>query len=319
MSVTGEPVSKVLVLDDSPEHMQIIKRFCGDNNLVPLRAKESAVMSVLKSNVDLGAILYSERYGGSQESAAQIAKEIHAARPELPIIVHRDKQTPLTVLHADLQAVCCAAYVADDLTALRKAIDEYIFCLIYPNALLRGIREIIGSSLTMQLRDLQYTFDTPYIVRDHIIFGEVFSLIPLESSWCRGYMTLQTEETAFLNLLGRRKAQNNLTFRDLNDLLGELTNLIWGAFKNRYIDAERVISGAQVQVPLIVNHKHKYISFGTQNPQLCFRFRLHDEAEKYSATVYARFIFNLNWLPEQFKESPADTAGLVNSGELELF
>ena len=60
--------------------------------------------------------------------------------------------------------------------------------------------------------------------------------------------------------------------------MAEITNLIWGAFKNRYIgDGDRLARSAQV--PLIVNHKHKYISFGTSNPQLCFRFTLTDAGD----------------------------------------
>jgi hypothetical protein len=102
-------------------------------------------------------------------------------------------------------------------------------------------------------------------------------------------------------------------------LLSEITNLIWGSFKNRYIGDERPPPD-RVQIPLIVNHKHKYISFGTENPQLCFRFTLTDEATGRSSTLYARFIFNLNWSPEDFKEiAHEDTADLVDSGELELF
>jgi hypothetical protein len=315
-----ELVSKVLVLDDSPEHVQRIKRFCDENNLVPLKVKKGAVMSVLKTNVDLGAILYSEDYGGSVAAAASIASEIHSARPELPIIIRRGKQATLTDLPNALQQACCAAYVTEDFSGLRKVIDEYIFCLIYPNALLRGIAEITESALRSQLKTLSLSLDTPYIVRDRIIFGEVFSLIPLESSWCRGYMMLQTEEDAFLELLGGgERAGSALTFRTLNDLLSEITNMIWGAFKNRYIESDRSVAGGQIQVPLIVNHKHKYISFGTANPQLCFRFILTDEERKRSTTLFARYIFNLSWSPERFKEIAPDTAGLVDSGELELF
>jgi len=74
-----------------------------------------------------------------------------------------------------------------------------------------------------------------------------------------------------------------------------------------------------VQVPLIVNHKHKYISFGSENPQLCFRFNLADPVTGGATTLYARFVFNLSWSPDDFREIPQAVAGLVDSGELELF
>ncbi len=319
-TMNDKPVSKLLVLDDSPAHIGRIKQFCDVNNLVALKPRRGAVMSILRTNIDLGGILYSETYGGSLEESARIAAEIHSARPELPIIVRRETQPTLSGLPAGSQQVFCAAYVASDMDALRKVIDEYIFCLIYPNALLRGISEITTAVLSSQFKAFKVSLETPYIVRDRLIFGELFSLMPLESVWCRGYMMLQTEEDPFLELLAREAVPEAATaFRKANDLLGEITNLIWGAFKNRYIGDGKATAGRQVQVPLLVNHKHKYISFGTENPQLCFRYTLTDEGAGRSLRLYQRFAFNLEWSPDDFTEISHDVAGLVESGEMELF
>jgi hypothetical protein len=311
------PVSKVLVLDESPEHLGAIKKFCDENGLVALKVRPGAVMNVLRTNIDLGAILLSETYGGSPGEAARVAAEIHAARPELPVIMRREGSANLEGLAEPVRRAVCAAYIANDMAALRKVIDERIFCLMYPNALLRGIAEIAQSVLATQFPDTRVSMETPYIVHDRIIFGELFSLMPLESAWCRGYMMLQTEEDPLLALSGHPDAPTGTSFRTVNDLLGEVTNLIWGAFKNRYLGDPGASSGAQV--PLIVNHKHKYISFGTSNPQLCFRFTLSDASGTRSSTLYARFVFNLSWSPEDFKEIPQTFAGLVESGELEMF
>lgn len=313
------PVSKILVLDNSAEHAPLIKRFCDENNLVPLKVRNGSVMSVLQTNIDLGGILYSEDYGGSATRNMEIAAKIHSTRPELPIILRREKQASLDDLSEQARHTFCAAYVAQDMAALRKVIDEYIFCLMYPNALLRGIAEITESVLKNQCKALNVYMETPYIVRDRVIFGELFSLIQLESSWCRGYMMLQTEEAPFIELLGGQAGGSTVTFRDVNDLLSEITNLIWGAFKNRYIGDMGTRAAAQVQVPLIVNHKHKYISFGTENPQLCFRFTLTDPESGRSTAIYARYVFNLSWSPDDFQEIPQAVAGLVESGALEMF
>ena len=313
------PVSKILVLDNSAEHAPLIKRFCDENNLVPLKVRNGSVMSVLQTNIDLGGILYSEDYGGSATRNMEIAAKIHSTRPELPIILRREKRATLDDLSEQARHTFCAAYVAQDMVALRKVIDEYIFCLMYPNALLRGIAEITESVLKTQCKALNVYMETPYIVRDRVIFGELFSLIQLESSWCRGYMMLQTEEAPFIELLGGQAGGSTVTFRDVNDLLSEITNLIWGAFKNRYIGDMGTRAAAQVQVPLIVNHKHKYISFGTENPQLCFRFTLTDPESGRSTAIYARYVFNLSWSPDDFQEIPQEVAGLVESGALEMF
>ena len=313
-------VSKVLVLDESVEHSKTIKQFCDENNLIALKVRKNRLMSILQSNIDLGAILYSENYGGTPKENAEIALKIHAFRPELPIIIRRESEAILSDLPEIVLPVFCAAYVASDLDALQKVLDEYIFSLVYPNALVRGISEITETVLSSQFRDLKITWNTPYIVRDRVIFGEVFSLIPLESNWCRGYMMLQTEEEPILDVLGRYSQSNSdNNFRAVNSLLGEITNLIWGSFKNRYIGDAAAISGSQIQVPLVVNHKHKYISFGTENPQLCFLYTMADENTGRTVKLYQRFIFNLSWSPEDFREIVHDVDGLVDSGELELF
>src|ERR1700760_1356649 len=160
------PVSKILVLDNSAEHAPLIKAFCDRNSLVALKVREDAVMSVLRTNIDLGGILFSDSYGGSLERTAEIAAAIHAARPELPIIIRRNGTATLDDLPEAARRSCCAAYAANDLVGLRKIIDEYIFCLMYPNALLRGIAEITESVLTAQCQPLAVSMGTPYVVRD---------------------------------------------------------------------------------------------------------------------------------------------------------
>lgn len=318
--MTEKLVSKVLVLDDSPESSKIIKEFCDENNLVALKVRKNRLMSVLQSNIDLGAILYSENYGGTPEENTQIALKIHTVRPELPIIIRREKEATLMDIPEKIRRIYCAAYVSSDMAGLRKVIDEYLFSLEYPNALVRGISEITETILASQFKSLSISWNAPYIVHDRVIFGEVFSLIPLESTWCRGYMMLQTEEEPILALLDcYRPSDEGANFRTVNSLLGEITNLIWGAFKNRYIGDTSAASGNQIQAPLVVNHKHKYISFGTENPQLCFLYTLTDENSGRDVKIYQRFIFNLSWSPEDFKEITHNVEELVDSGELELF
>lgn len=313
-------ISRILVLDEALDQRSEFREFCIVNNLVPLKVKKHRLMSVLRSNIDLGAILYSETYGGSPEENAEIAYRINSVRPELPIFL-RCEEGP-NPGGEGARKVCCATYSAEDFTTLKRAVDEYIFSLYYPCELVRGITEMTEKAFSSQFHGMTLRGETPFIVRDRIIFGEVFSLIPLESAWCRGYMMIQTEETPMLLSLDRGRlagsAGDGATFRDVNNQLAEITNLIWGAFKNRYI-GDNAASQAHIQVPLIVNHKRKYISFGTENPQLCFFYLLTDEETGESIKIYQRFVFNLSWSPEDFKEIVHDSTALVEAGELELF
>jgi hypothetical protein len=317
--MNSELISKVLVLDNSPLHAAAIKTFCDDNRLVGLKVGKDRLMSVLRSNIDLGAILYSESYGETAAESTDIARRIRSIRPELPIMLRRDEISANANDNKELQGLCCTSYSTDDLAGLSRAIDEFIFSLVYPNALVRGISELTLGTLGSQFSYLTASVATPYIVRDRVIFGEVFSLIPIEGSWCRGYMTLQTEEQPILDILDVHQPRHGgADFRTVNSLLGELTNLIWGAFKSRFlVDEER--SRSPIQVPLIVNHRHRFISFGTENPQLCFLYTLTDAASGRSFKLYQRFVFNLSWSPEQFREIAQVPGEVTDAGELEMF
>lgn len=317
-------VSKVLVLDGNDTCRDQVKGFCDRVNLVGLKAHAENVMTVLKSNVDLGCIFVSEVFDGQADGGLALGRKIHDVRPELPIFLRREHTSSLKGLSERDQKVFSAAYTADHIEDLRTAIDEFIFSLSYPNALVRGITEITKTALESQFLDLATEIETPYIVRDRLIFGEIYTLIPIEGSWCRGYMMLQAEQDALMRLMQANKTHarpdSAADFRNLNGVLGEITNLIWGAFKNRYIatDARSIYAA---QVPIVINHLHRYISFGSENPQLCFKYTLTDRADSNAkpVSIFQRFVFNLSWSPEDFAENQVSVEELMASGELEMF
>lgn len=322
MQEAAQLVSKVLVLNDDAEVRGHIKAFCDAHHLIPVKPQAGAALTVLKSNVDLGAIFMPETYTGEGGNALELARAIHAIRPELPIFLRREAASHLDDLPDLYRGIFTAAYTTSTIDELAPLIDKNIFSFQYPNALVRGITEITKNTLETQFKGVEVRTEAPYMVRDRIIYGELFTLIPLESTWCRGYMMLQTEEGPLIKYVedGRTHiSRDPANFRDINHVMGEVTNLIWGAFKNRFISNEPV-DWRQSQVPLIVNHEHRYISFGSEDPQLCFRYTLVDpNGEATPLVLYQRFVFNLSWAPEKFKENEVLAEDLFESGELELF
>ena len=314
-------ISKVLVLDTHGDLRRAIKLNCAEFNLVSVTASRSRLMSVLRSNIDLGAVLCAEDYAGSPEETVRLAQQIRELRPELPIVIRRTASADLANLPEGAEQVFCAAFSLDVPGSLRDFVDTYIFSLEYPTALVRGIGEISETVLGSQFPGLTVSMGAPYIVRDRLIYGEVFTLIPLDSAWCRGYMQMLVDQEPVLEWLNARRYDGltKASFRDVNSILGEVTNLIWGAFKNRYIGDSAGFSGSQIQVPIIVNQPNRYISFGTENPQLCFIYNLSDDQTGESITLHQRFVFNLSWSPEDFKEIIPEVADLADTGELELF
>jgi hypothetical protein len=316
MNDVARLISKVLVLERDPASMEALKRFCDENDLVGLKVPHNGAMPVLKSNVDLGGIFLAEDYG----AGLALAHAIHAVRPELPIFLRRTSAGELAP--ADRRVVRCS-YELADIDSIRPEIAESIFSLVYPNALVRGISELTVEALRSQFPHLDVEAETPCIVRDCIIHGELFTLIPLESSWCRGYMMLQTAEEemrAILRMDDSGFGAPGPNFHDLNNALGETTNLIWGKFKNRYISYGDQC-GHLTQIPIVINHGNRCMSFGSDNPQLCFRYTLtdRDRPDTPPTSIHQRFIFNLAWSPEDFTENQASVEDLFESGELELF
>lgn len=317
-------ISKILVLEEADVVAEPLKSFCEENHLMGIRpcaGRRADVTRILKSNIDLGGVLLYENLGGPGQGLT-LASEIHAARPELPLFLRRDSVASMAGLSEREAAMFRCAYTLNHLDLLRMSLGASIFNRIYPNGLVRGITEISRSSLQHVFRNCRIDIETPYLVKDRFIYGEVSSMISIDSHWCRGYMMMQAEEDAILALIRNRidGYGSGAGFRDLNSVLGEATNLIWGAFRNRYVSVGKADGVSATQVPILINHQRRYICFGSEDPQLCIQYRLwaEDDPEGLVVPVYQRFVFNMNWAPEDFQERSAAEA-LADAGELELF
>lgn len=311
---------KVLVFESNDSHGLIIKNFCESNNLIPLRARPENLFDVLKSNVDLGAIfLTCERAEGGM-SGTEVCKKVHQLRPELPIFFK--KNSLQNESGSDELELLGVQYDINDIDSLKPAIDDNIFNKHYPNELLRGISEITLDSLTHVFKNVDVDYSSPYLVKDRIIYGELFSMIAMESSWCRGYMMLQSDQKDVMDLVNwpEINADKEYDFREVNDVLSEITNMIWGGIKSRFISNDDQEAKYAAQVPIIVNHENKYISFGSDIPQLCFKFQLKNrDLPDKDIVMYCKFVFSLNWDPDKFTEHLPSVEDFVDSGELEFF
>jgi len=324
IDTTFTAVSKVIVYDCSPTHEARIKIFCESHHLIAVKPQGKGILDVLKSYVDLGAIFLSEDLEGCVGGGIALGQEIHRIRPELPIILRSNLDSKKLMEERSHHKFLCAVYNIDEIETLMQTIDEHIFCTQYPNSLVRGIEEITRTTLHHFFDAVDIEVATPYVVKDRIIFGELFSLIPVESSWCKGYMMLQIEEANIREMVKLEKivgSDNDLeNFRVINDVLSEITNMTWGGIRNRFVAEENSNSEVATQIPIIVNHKNKYITFGTNTPQLCFKYTLTNASNQLkSFTLYHKFVFNLYWKPDRFSENEPSVSDLVSAGELEFF
>jgi hypothetical protein len=314
---------KVLVLEGNAAQAEALREFCEAQNLVALTAQPENLVQVLRSSIDLGALFLAEDFQSHGHQGPALAQELHRIRPELPILMRRVPGGP--ALSAAHLRVLRHHYLPGDMEGLAQAVRECLFSLVYPESLVRGIGELTTEALRGQFREVSVMAESPFIVRDRIIFGEVYSLIPLEASWCRGYMMLQMEEAGLRRLMthqmGQVEAEQRDSIRAINNVFAETTNLIWGAFKNRFISYDDASLSKFTQVPIVINHPQRYISFGSEDPQLCFRYHLFDNPFEQGEPIqlHQRFVFNLSWSPELFRENESSVDSLFASGDLELF
>jgi hypothetical protein len=331
MSKETKIVSKVLVHEFENTSLTLLKDVCIKNNLIGLKvssgnksigidAVSNEFYDVLASNLDLGAIFLTEATDHNGISGIDLCARIHIQRPELPIFLRRVSRRELP---KDVQNAIAGSYENNNIDELNDLISEYISGMFYPVELAQGFQEISTQIFEDLIPGVKVTTGYPYLVKDQLIFGELFTLIPIESDWCRGFMMLQTTENEIIDLI-RSDCTSIKSTRpnrnEINSLLNEATNLIWGKAKSCYFASVEDLGDNRIHVPILVNHSQKNISFGSTEPQLCFKYVLHDPKHRFKeVTVYQRLVFNLSWSPEKFAENDKIVEHFVEGGELEMF
>lgn len=327
MEENTEIFSKVLVREDDDAILAQIKRFCDDNHLIGMRDLSHDILEVVTGSIDLGAIFVGVADAQTNHLTVETARKIRHLRPEIPVFLRLnegDDFTRLGITADEGRTLFAGSYTLAQLDQLQELVNSYVFSMHYPPVMVRGIQEISAASLTSAFKNSELVMGHPSIVRDKTIFGEILSLIELESSWCRGYMMLQVDKPGIIESIrsGRTGLKpEDAEIRGIDSMLSEITNLIWGGIKARFFSgSEQTNMLYRVQVPIIVNHVDKYVTFGSDQPQLCIKYTLEDKDNRDGIiTIFQRFVFNMAWSPELFKESELAINQMVNKGELELF
>ena len=319
------PTSKILIHHHSKDEHEFLKGFCQKNNLIGLKDNNSKIIDIFKLNTDLGAVFIPNTHP-EEFSVPDFVNEMHLQRPEIPIFLRQEGNCPPIPRSTDKQIA--GTYSFKDESSLQALVDKYLFTKHYPITLIRGIQESTKAAYESKFSDINVDVEPPYLVNDQFIYGELFSLIPLESHWCRGFMMLQTKESEIMDLIKNKCTTISTTAptpREVGDLIGEITNMVWGDIKARFFDTEVDDNSVNndmknhVHVPILVNHEHKYISFGPTEPYLCFKYNFSPINERIQPfSVYQKLVFNLVWEPQQFSDSRENTQALVNKGELEF-
>ena len=296
-------VSYILFHDSNSSANSRIQAFCKDNRLIQLRDSSSNLLDVLSRNINLGAIFLAEESRYEQGSGLELARLIHQSRPEVPIFIRTSEVKALAELPSELQHAIAGVYHLDTLSDLEALIGQHIFSDDYPNHLVHAIQTLSTDVFESQLQGMTVDVGSPKLVNDRLIHGDLHSVIPLESNWCKGHMMIEVNQDELGQLIRHDKtfmgSSESSDFRDINAWLGEMTNLLWGVLKSKVLS--QVNTGqpiSDVQLPIITNHREKYITFGTSKPHLCVKYTFRDNNGVLpDTTVFQKFIFSITWLP----------------------
>ena len=208
MSENAFRAAKVLLLEHDAQHYQALLQFCGELGLTALPRMAADAVAALGEHLDLAGVLLAEDLPGVVGAdSLGLAQTIHRQRPELPIFLRRTSDRALSDAEA---AAARHPWATGDLDSLRVSVERSLFSLRYPPELVNGVVELTTSGIRSMFPNAAVTNEPPYVVHDRIIFGEVSTLIALESTWCRGYMMLQTEEHALRQGVVLRRMQRNV-------------------------------------------------------------------------------------------------------------
>ncbi len=314
--------ARVLVLDHRDRERERLKGVLEKHQLQGIVAdSDEQLFDLLSSNIELSAVFLSQDDRTKGSAAFSTLRNLHYQRAELPIFfrVSDDHATP--GLNSEVTDLCAFTYTHNELSRLDAAIPRFIFSTFYPLTLIREFQSITMEAFSGLIGKVQVQPETPYLIRDRIIYGQICSLIRLSSDWCNGYMMLQAPETELLQTVtsGRTPLLNSqISFRSGHDVLGELTNLIWGQLKATILDAhDQGRRGLVAELPLIINENRKYLTFGATEPALCLSYKIiEQETQELLLEVHQKFLFTMTWRPEVYLENPAAIEHLLARGDV---
>ena len=90
-------------------------------------------MSVLRSNIDLGAILYSENYGDAGRKSGYCDEHPPRCAVSCRSFCAASMRLRWMICPRKCKVFCASYGVASNMDRVAGVIDEYVFCLVYPN------------------------------------------------------------------------------------------------------------------------------------------------------------------------------------------
>lgn len=282
-------------------------------------------MDALKS--DINGIFISEEDDSNGISGFHIAEKMGEMRQSLPLFMRVSCKERLKDPELIEKAKRCGIshlYSLDDQTRLRSLLETFVIGSHYPVKLIDGIRALAYEVIDGFFPDRKVTSRTPYLVADYLMREDLSAILPFFSQIGSGYIMVQTNEDPLKQAAPSKTADLSNRFRTSTigeSILGEVANLLWG--KLHFVlqnMSTRTPQSFNTNIPIVVNKNQEHIIFGSNKPQICFKYAIASEYEAHPIIISMKIIFHSFVAPE----SIPDFAGAIKAhediaGDIELF
>ena len=289
--------------------------------LIATETRASFVETVAET-IQVGGVLFDADFDG----IATVLVDFFANHREIPIFLRCRDQSIVDHFRSDYSEMLLRPYEHCTEEVLSNLVAESIFGRHYPGSMLEHVQETICSVVCTHLAGVELEVGSLLLASDRRVYGERLEVMPIRSSWCRGAMMLESRGSDIMRLvrLGRTRFASDVHHiaNCTEDLLRELMNQISGAFKNKFVPSDFQGHLHQIEVPMTINHREHYVSFGGTQPLLCFKLKVRDVEGDGDAfdpfDLFLRLSFHGFWDVDGFSVNADDDDG-ADSGVLELF
>ncbi len=320
--------SNILVCDRDNAALDLIRSIAKTSTIMVPKHNAVDILGWIQhtnfSGTDICAIFVSEEKDENGMSGFELTKLIGRNRSSIPIFMRLSNGRTMRDLTASQKALIAGCYSKDNPEKLKEYTDKFLYGFYFPNALVNIFEESGRQVLQTVFKGSEVRESKPFLVYDHQITTEFTSLLPVQFSFGNGVITFFIKEEDILSLIigehtALKKEQTSNTHVD--QLISEVMNLFWGKVRKASdelfaeCDNQKVIN-----IPLVVNHKKNYISFGNRAPQLCFRYIIiRDVSIPEPVIVEFKVMFNSLLQAKDFVLKNEPDSPNLGDGEFEFF
>ncbi|MCW8929582.1 MAG: chemotaxis protein CheX [Gammaproteobacteria bacterium] len=313
--------SKLLIIESESNKQEKLRDFCLSNNLKGVLVPEQdKIKEALENNLNIGAIVIPDIEAYTRDSLHDILRDYHS----IPLFIGSDPTKSQEWNF--LETAIVEYYDTNDLNSLNELLSLHVFNSLYPDGMIEVLKDIGLGAINSLFKNVNTIMREPYLSSDKRIFGERIEMMPIRSNWCDGIMMLQSEGSGVEKLIMSNhtsyKADKELLSSYTEDLLRELTNHIWGGFKEKFMPDGFSGRTNSIEVPMTINHQEKYISFGIRKPLLCLKFIVSDvdanNPDFKPISLYLKFSFHLYWNTDEYVKNEKSEDD-IEAGGLDLF